>query len=99
MSIALMCSGNVLGALFPAQRPVQYRACGHASPHFTEDTKLARFDNVIANPPFSPKAWSPEKWSTDAWGRNLLGGTPSQTYAWEIDTCRNPFGRRWQLLN
>jgi len=44
----------------------------------SEDT-LATFDCVIANPPFSLKAWGEDAWPNDPWGRNLYG-TPQKSY-------------------
>lgn len=44
----------------------------------SEDT-LATFDCVIANPPFSLKAWGEDAWPNDPWGRNLYG-TPPKSY-------------------
>lgn len=34
---------------------------------------LARFDVVIANPPFSLEAWGRELWESDPWGRAFAG--------------------------
>lgn len=51
------------------------------SPAFFTGDRLAQFDAVIANPPFSLKAWGHEQWSTDRWGRNTFGGTPPKGYA------------------
>lgn len=51
------------------------------SPAFHEGERLAQFDNVIANPPFSLKSWGRELWESDPWGRNLLGGIPPKGYA------------------
>jgi Type I restriction-modification system methyltransferase subunit len=51
------------------------------SPAFFDGTRLARFDCVIANPPFSLKNWGEEAWSSDRWGRNKLGGVPPKGYA------------------
>ncbi|GGS44026.1 type I restriction-modification system subunit M [Actinokineospora fastidiosa] len=52
------------------------------SPRF-HDTHggLARFDCVIANPPFSLKKWGHEEWASDPWGRVELGGVPPKGYA------------------
>ena len=50
-------------------------------PAFFDRDSLARFDCVIANPPFSLKNWGEEAWSSDPWGRNELGGTPPRAYA------------------
>ena len=51
---------------------------------FTED-KLARFECVVANPPFSLEEWGADAWSSDRWGRNSLGGVPPKSngdWAW-----------------
>lgn len=50
-------------------------------PAFFDGSHLARFDCVIANPPFSLKNWGTEEWGTDPWGRNTLGGVPPKGYA------------------
>lgn len=50
-------------------------------PAFFDGRRLARFNCVIANPPFSLKNWGHEAWSSDSWGRNSLGGTPPKGYA------------------
>jgi type I restriction system adenine methylase HsdM len=51
------------------------------SPAFFDGVRLARFDCVIANPPFSLKKWGDEAWESDPWGRNALGGVPPKGYA------------------
>ena len=54
------------------------------NPKILQGGQLARFDCVIANPPFSLDEWGAEIWESDPWGRNLWG-TPSQSngdYAW-----------------
>ncbi|MFF7717118.1 N-6 DNA methylase [Streptomyces sp. NPDC007988] len=51
------------------------------SPAFYTDNHLARFDCVLANPPFSLKNWGYETWATDKWGRGALGGVPPSGYA------------------
>jgi type I restriction enzyme M protein len=54
-------------------------------PAFFDGDHLAKFDCVIANPPFSLEAWGAETWSGDRWGRGTLGGTPPVTngdWAW-----------------
>ena len=46
--------------------------------------ELAKFDCVIANPPFSLEKWGSVEWSSDKFGRNIWG-TPSDScgdYAW-----------------
>lgn len=50
-------------------------------PAFFDDDRLAQFDCVIANPPFSLERWGDDAWSADRWGRNSLGGTPPSGYA------------------
>ena len=47
-----------------------------ANPSFAEGDRLRRFDVVLANPPYSIKAWDREAWSSDPWGRNLYGTPP-----------------------
>ena len=48
--------------------------------HLKEDGKIQRFDRVLANPPFSLKAWGFEAWNGgDAYGRDLYG-CPPQSY-------------------
>lgn len=51
------------------------------NPAFYTGNRLARFDNVVANPPFSLKAWGDVEWASDRWGRNQLGGIPPKGYA------------------
>ncbi|MFG1847181.1 type I restriction-modification system subunit M [Micromonospora carbonacea] len=51
------------------------------APAFYDGSRLAQFDCVIANPPFSLKNWGEEAWGTDRWGRNRLGGVPPKGYA------------------
>ncbi len=43
---------------------------------FTEHDRLATFDVVLANPPYSIKQWNREAWTSDPWGRNFLGTPP-----------------------
>ena len=50
------------------------------SPAFYEGDRLATFDCVIANPPFSLEKWGEDTWPSDRWGRNTLGGTPPRKY-------------------
>ncbi len=56
------------------------------APVFTDpDTgKLAQFDVVIANPPFSLEQWGREIWESDPWGR-AFAGIPTDSsgdFAW-----------------
>lgn len=45
-------------------------------PAFTDGDRLRRFDVVLANPPYSIKAWDRDSWSSDPWGRNRYGTPP-----------------------
>jgi type I restriction enzyme M protein len=45
-------------------------------PAFTDKDRLATFDVVLANPPYSIKQWNREAWTSDSWGRNFLGTPP-----------------------
>lgn len=47
-----------------------------ARPAFTDGDRLRRFDVVLANPPYSIKAWDRDAWSSDPWGRNRYGTPP-----------------------
>lgn len=51
------------------------------SPAFFEGDELAKFDCVIANPPFSLENWGEETWLADRYGRNTLGGVPPKKNA------------------
>ena len=46
------------------------------NPVFSEHDRLAIFDVVLANPPYSIKQWNREAWQSDVWGRNFLGTPP-----------------------
>ena len=50
------------------------------NPAFYTGNRLAQFDCVVANPPFSLKNWGDVEWATDRWGRNQLGGVPPKGY-------------------
>lgn len=53
-------------------------------PRIVQNGKLAQFDCVIANPPFSLDKWGAEIWESDKFGRNIWG-TPQLSngdYAW-----------------
>lgn len=50
-------------------------------PAFYTGNRLAQFDCVVANPPFSLKNWGETEWGADKWGRNKLGGIPPKGYA------------------
>lgn len=47
-----------------------------ADPKFLERDHLARFDVVLANPPYSIKQWNRAAWASDPYGRNILGVPP-----------------------
>ena len=53
-------------------------------PAFLEGDRLAKFDVVIANPPFSLEKWGHENWPQDPYGRNIAGTPPKSNgdYAW-----------------
>ncbi len=53
-------------------------------PAFFENDRLKTFDCVIANPPFSLKAWGNDAWSSDRFGRAFAGVPPWSTadFAW-----------------
>lgn len=53
-------------------------------PAFYEGDRLANFDCVIANPPFSLERWGEEVWECDPFGRNFAGLPPRKSgdYAW-----------------
>ena len=53
------------------------------SAFYTEDV-LAKFDCVIANPPFSLKLWGDDLWTSDRFGRNFAGVPPAKSadFAW-----------------
>ncbi len=53
-------------------------------PAFFDGDRLATFDCVIANPPFSLERWGEEIWAYDPYGRNFAVLPPSSSgdYAW-----------------
>ncbi|MFO0652650.1 MAG: class I SAM-dependent DNA methyltransferase [Polyangiales bacterium] len=54
------------------------------NPAFYDAGKLADFDVVIANPPFSLEKWGDEVWAKDPWQRNFAGLPPASSgdFAW-----------------
>ncbi|MDQ3686799.1 MAG: type I restriction-modification system subunit M [Acidobacteriota bacterium] len=67
-------------------------------PAFFEGDRLAMFDCVIANPPFSLEHWGEEVWATDPFGRNFAGVPPRKSgdFAWVehmIKSLATPKGR------
>jgi type I restriction enzyme M protein len=51
-------------------------------PAFFSGDRLATFDCVIANPPFSLSSWGEDEWASDRWGRNLAGTPPKKYGDW-----------------
>lgn len=47
-----------------------------AHPAFVDGSRLRKFDIVLANPPYSIKAWNRDAFMNDKWGRNFLGTPP-----------------------
>jgi len=47
-----------------------------SNPAFTDGDQLRSFEVVLANPPYSIKAWDRDAWSSDPWGRNKYGTPP-----------------------
>lgn len=54
------------------------------SPKILQGSGIAKFDCVIANPPFSLDKWGSTEWSSDKFGRNVWGTPPDSCgdYAW-----------------
>ena len=74
------------------------------NPSFFEGDNLAKFDCVIANPPFSLKNWGYETWRNDPYGRNFAGQPPQNNgdYAWVqhmISSMAKPDGRMAVVLS
>src|SRR5210317_1418638 len=56
-----------------------------ANPAFLHNDELKKFNVILANPPYSIKAWNRKSFENDPWGRNIWG-TPPQgcaDYAFE----------------
>ncbi len=51
-------------------------------PAFFAGDRLATFDCVIANPPFSLSSWGEDAWAADPWGRNIAGTPPKKYGDW-----------------
>jgi type I restriction enzyme M protein len=47
-----------------------------AQPAFLENDELKRFNVILANPPYSIKAWDQKSFANDPYGRNLWGVPP-----------------------
>jgi type I restriction enzyme M protein len=52
------------------------------NPAFFSGDRLATFDCVIANPPFSLSSWGEDTWASDPWGRNFVGTPPKKYGDW-----------------
>ncbi|NLT52912.1 MAG: N-6 DNA methylase, partial [Ignavibacteria bacterium] len=68
------------------------------NPAFYDGDKLATFDCVIANPPFSLEKWGDDLWTNDPYGRNFAGVPPTSNgdFAWVehmIKSMNYPNGR------
>ena len=68
------------------------------NPAFYDGDKLATFDCVIANPPFSLEKWGDDLWVNDPYGRNFAGTPPigNGDFAWVqhmIKSMSYPNGR------
>ncbi|HVU54511.1 MAG TPA: class I SAM-dependent DNA methyltransferase [Puia sp.] len=50
-----------------------------SNPGFLNDDELQTFNIILANPPYSIKAWDQKAWANDPWGRNLWGTPPQGT--------------------
>jgi len=73
-------------------------------PVFRDNDQLAKFDVVIANPPFSLKKWGVENWANDPFGRNFAGVPPKSygDFAWVqhmIISMAMPTGRVGVILS
>ena len=53
-------------------------------PQFLDGQSLAKFDVILANPPFSLKKWGYELWKNDPYGRAFAGLPPDEygDFAW-----------------
>lgn len=52
------------------------------NPAYFAGDRLATFDCVIANPPFSLKKWGEVEWAADRYGRHALGVPPASYADW-----------------
>lgn len=52
------------------------------NPAYFADDRLATFDCVIANPPFSLKKWGEVEWAADRYGRHTFGVPPASYADW-----------------
>ena len=73
-----------------------------SEPKLLENDRLKTFNVILANPPYSIKAWDRTLFENDPWGRNLWG-TPSQgcaDYAFQqhIQKSLDPKNGRYAIL-
>lgn len=73
-----------------------------SEPAFLENDELQTFNVILANPPYSIKAWDRTAFESDPWGRNLWG-TPPQgcaDYAFQqhIQKSLDPENGRYAIL-
>ena len=65
-----------------------------SEPAFLENDELKKFNVILANPPYSIKAWDRKSFENDPWGRNIWGTPPQGTadYAFQqhIQKSLNP---------
>ena len=71
-------------------------------PAFMRQDELRRFDVILANPPYSIKAWNRDRFANDPYGRNIWG-TPPQgcaDYAFQqhIHKSLDPQNGRYAIL-
>jgi len=69
-----------------------------ANPAFLQNDELKTFNVILANPPYSIKAWDRKAFEGDRWGRNIWG-TPPQgcadyTFQQHIHTSLDPLNGR-----
>lgn len=50
-----------------------------SNPGLLENDELKTFNIILANPPYSIKAWDQKAWASDPFGRNLWGTPPQGT--------------------
>lgn len=68
-------------------------------PTFFEGDRLATFDCVIANPPFSLDKWGEDLWPSDPFGRNFAGVPPQKSgdFAWVQHMIRSMAARTGRM--
>jgi type I restriction enzyme M protein len=69
-----------------------------ANPAFLQNDELKKFNVILANPPYSIKAWDRKSFESDPFGRNIWGTPPQGTadYAFQqhIQTSLDPLNGR-----